>query len=86
MRSLGNALVWIALTVGLPGVLYAMTVAPHNEVKAADPHNPATCAVCRHYRGVKIAPALLEDSDIILVSPGHPMCPLDPVKGEESSE
>jgi hypothetical protein len=72
MRSLGNALVWIGLTVGLPGVLYALMAVPNRvEESPSNHHNPATCAVCRHCRGVKNNPPQIEDEDMILVSPGH---------------
>jgi hypothetical protein len=77
MRSMGNALVWIGLTVGLPGVLYAMSIAPKVEEPSSQAHHPEKCAVCRHYRGLKVMPANLSVDDIVLVSPGHPIVVTD---------
>jgi hypothetical protein len=71
MRRLGNTLVWVGLTVGLPGALYALTAAPTAEDPVSIRHNPAKCAVCRHYRGLKNVPPQIIDEDMILVSPGH---------------
>jgi hypothetical protein len=77
MRAIGNALVWVGLTIALPGVIYAMTV-DQNQVEPASPkHDAAKCAVCRHYRGMKDAPSPIEDENMILVSPGHPHFTID---------
>jgi hypothetical protein len=85
MRSFGNALVWIGLTVGLPGVLYAMTMVPTGEEPEArsQAHHPENCAVCRHYRGVKVMPVKFSDDNMILVSPGHPIVVADSASGAE---
>jgi hypothetical protein len=74
MRKLGNALVWVGLTVGLPSVLYAMTMA--SKVEESGPaklHQPNQCAVCRHFREMKEVPLAIDEDSMILVSPGHQM-------------
>jgi hypothetical protein len=72
MRDLGNALVWLGLTIGLPGIIFAMSAVKDSPEPTAPPHNPAKCAVCRHYRGTNNAPTPIQDENMILVSPGHP--------------
>jgi len=71
MRALGNSLIWVVLTVGLPSMLYTMTVAASNDQLSIDTHEPTKCSVCRHYRGLKNEPPPIQDDDMILVSPGH---------------
>src|SRR3954467_2872759 len=69
MRALGNALVWMTLTIGVPGMLFEMTAGQNNEDINAKPHQSATCSVCRHYRGTTVQPPTIEDENMILVSP-----------------
>jgi hypothetical protein len=73
MGTLGNALVWLGLTVGLPGLLYAMTLVQDCEDPYAPPHDPEKCALCRIHRGTKVSPRPIKDDNMILVSPGHPL-------------
>jgi hypothetical protein len=73
MCRLGNALVWIGLTVGLPSVLYAMTAASGIvEPTTTQVRHPKPCAICRYYRESKVVPRMIEDEDLITLSPGHP--------------
>jgi len=71
MRSLGNTLMWVGLTVGLPGVLYAMTVKPEREQANRFPHNRTHCGVCRFYSESKSMPEMIKDKDMIVIYPGH---------------
>src|SRR5712671_4652554 len=52
MRALGNALVWMTLTIGVPGMLFAITAGQNSEDINVKPHQSATCSVCRYYRGM----------------------------------
>ena len=83
MRAVGNILVWTVLAVGLPSILYAMTVAQPNEATVASCHRSATCSVCRHYQGTNFAPRQIDDENMILVSPGHPYN-LDVTEGDDT--
>jgi hypothetical protein len=76
MRALGNLLVWVGLTIGLPSMIYAMTIVAAEEemFSATVSHEPTQCSVCRHYRGHKNEPPPIQDEDMILVSPGHSIC------------
>ena len=72
MRSLGNTLTWVGLMVGLPSILYAMTMEPKVDKSRQFPHNPERCGVCRHYRESGNVPGLIRDKDIIMISTDHP--------------
>jgi hypothetical protein len=71
MRSTRNALVWLGLIVGLPGLLFAMCKTPNEEVDRAFPHDPAICKVCRHenLQGASVGP--ISDPDVIIVAQAH---------------
>jgi hypothetical protein len=71
MRVLGNALVWLGLTVGLPGVLYAMTLVQDYEDPQAPPHDSEKCTACRLGHGTNVPPPPIKDDNIIPISPGH---------------
>jgi hypothetical protein len=74
IRAAGNALVWVALTVGLPGVLYAMTMVQEDGAQPLHRHRPERCSVCRYNRQTSLGsmPKPIEDENMILVSPAHP--------------
>src|SRR4051794_18263666 len=75
MRTLGNALVWIALLVALPGVIYAMTAGSPEDGSDAPEHRQETCPVCRHFRDMNLGrvPNRIVDENMIEVSPAHPV-------------
>src|SRR4051794_3005562 len=73
MRPLGNALVWISLLVGLPCVLSALTLGSVGGMQTRTSSHPDTCAFCRHYRALEVLPPVIEEGNVVLVSPGHPL-------------
>jgi hypothetical protein len=66
-----DALCWLALAVGVPGAIYAMSIEPKPDDGWPRPHDTTRCSVCRHYRG-NVAPPPIDDPAMILMSPGHP--------------
>ena len=75
MRALGNALVWIALLVALPSVLYAMTAGSPEDGSEVAHHRHESCPSCQRFRNMNIGrmPGRIVDENIIEVSPAHPV-------------
>jgi hypothetical protein len=83
MRALGNLLVWAGLMIGLPGLLYAMTIVKsEEEMLIATAHATSRCSVCQHYRGGGNEPPPIQNADMILVSPAHENSCTDWTQGE----
>jgi hypothetical protein len=83
MRASGNLLVWVVLMIGLPGLLYAMTVVKTAEERlAATADSSNRCSVCRHYRGSDNEPPPIQDEYMILMSPAHEISCPDSTHGE----
>jgi hypothetical protein len=82
MRSLSNALVWLGLMIGLPGVIYSMSPASQSNQPCAKPHSAEKCGVCRYFRDVKPMPPPITDENMILVAPGHWEDSIDSSGGE----
>ena len=67
MRGLGNALVWLGLTVGVPCAIYTTTLIPDHEVSSTLLHDAENCANCIAPRGANPArPSLSPDPAIAL--------------------
>ena len=68
MRGLGNALVWLGLTVGVPSAIYTTTLIPDHEVSSTLLHDAENCASCVAPRRANPArPSLSPDHAIALV-------------------
>jgi hypothetical protein len=71
MKSLGNTLLWIALTIGLPGALWSMTVTSSDDQIDIMVAHSEKCSVCRHCASVTMHIPRISDPNIILISPGY---------------
>jgi hypothetical protein len=71
MKSVGNALLWIALTIGLPGALWSMTLTSSDDQVDIMVAHSEKCNVCRHCASVAMHTAPINDPNIILISPGY---------------
>jgi hypothetical protein len=69
MRSIGSALVWIGLMVGLPGMVYPMMAPNRDNALRVSTQNPQKCSICRCYHETKAMPVAINGEDMIVVSP-----------------
>jgi len=71
VQSVRSGLIWVALLIVLPGVLYAMAEVPDDdETKGTGPcGHPPTCGVCREQRGTHL-PNVIDGNNVYVLSPG----------------
>jgi hypothetical protein len=69
VQTLRSGLIWMALLVVLPGVLYAMAEVPDDDKTNGTSH-PPTCGVCRDHRGTHL-PNVIDDHNVYVLSPGE---------------
>jgi hypothetical protein len=73
VRTLRSGLIWVALLVVLPGVLYATAGDSDKDARAgarASDH-PSTCGVCRFHQGIHL-PHEIDDKNVYVLSDGLP--------------
>ena len=70
-QTLRNGLIWVALLLVLPGILYAVATTPEGDPALASSagHSP-TCGVCRRYHGHSL-PDEIDGKNTFVLSPGQ---------------
>jgi hypothetical protein len=67
-QTLRNGLIWVALLVVLPGILYAVAMTPDGDaaVMAGNAQHSPNCGVCRLYHGASLPDQIDENNTFVL--------------------